>query len=323
MRAMNAMGQRTWARGQPLELLELPQPEPREDEVRVRVAVAGVNPVDWKMREGGEIRLAAKLLGPPLPFVPGIDFAGTIDAVGARVSGFSLGDRVVGATDFSRGQRGSYAQAVLARADQLCKLPDAVSFESAGATPVAGSTAWLSLVEIGKLPQGDASAAVLVLGAAGGVGQFAVQVAKLRGARAIAVCSSRNQELARSLGADVALDYGAGEVLEEARKHGPYQVVIDCVGGYSAAACRSLLRAGGRHVMVSAGKQSVQVLVPPFTSRLVLGRSSPARLRALVDGIAAGQIRVVIAARFPLAEAEQATRLSRAGRTAGKIILTP
>ncbi len=205
------------------------------------------------------------------------------------MTGFAIGERVVGATDFSRNQRGSYAEQVVVRGDQLCKLPDPVSFESAGALPVAGCTAWLSLVEIGRLPAQSDGKAVLVLGAAGGVGQFAVQIAKLQGARAVAVCSSRNQELVRSLGADVSIDYGQGDALEAARKHGPYQVVIDCVGGYPAPGCRGLLAPGGRHVMVSAGKQSAQVLVPPFSSKLVLGRLEPGAARGAGPGDRGGK----------------------------------
>src|SRR5207237_4558185 len=136
--------------------------------------------------EGGPMRVALRVVGPPLPFVPGVDFAGVVDAVGAGVTEVKEGDRVVGGTDFSRGQRGSYADTVIARPDQLCRLPDEVAFDVAGALPVAGVTAWTSLVEIGRLADaaagggastgdgaraGGGAQAVLVLGASGGVGQ--------------------------------------------------------------------------------------------------------------------------------------------------------
>jgi NADPH:quinone reductase-like Zn-dependent oxidoreductase len=322
---MKAMGQRTWAIGQPLELLDLPAPTPKAGEVLVRVAAIGVNPVDWKMREGGPLRLAMRFVGPALPFVPGIDFAGTVQAAGSQVTSLKVGDRVVGGTDFSRGQRGSYAEFVTAREDQICALPPAVDFESAGGLPVAGVTAWMSLMEIGGLGARPSGAAVLVLGASGGVGQFAVQIAKMQSARVVGVSSAKNVDLVRALGADVALDYSQGDALQQAKAHRPFHVIVDCVGGYSAARCRALLVPGGRHVMVSGESPTTvaQVLVPPFTSRTILGRSTTARLRPLVEGIAAGAIRVPIAKRFPLAQANEAHVLSQAGRTTGKILLVP
>lgn len=322
---MKAMAQRSWAAGQPLELVDLPDPTPKASEVRVRVAAIGVNPVDWKMRESGPIRVAARVVGPPLPFVPGIDFAGTVDAVGSGVSALKVGDRVVGGTDFSRGQRGSYAEFVTARPTQLCVLPKEVDFESAAALPVAGVTAWMALMEIGGLGARPAGTAVLVLGASGGVGQFVVQVAKMQGARVIGVSSGRNVALVRGLGADTAIDYSQGDALEQAKPHGPFGVIVDCVGGYSGPGCRALLVPGGRHIMVAGEKPGsvAQILVPPFTSRTILGRATTARLQPLVAGIAAGKIRVEIAARLPLVEAEKAHAMSQGARTTGKILLLP
>lgn len=317
------MAQRSWRRGEPLALVELPTPEPAPDQVRVAVRAIGVNPVDWKMREHGPLRLAARWIGPPPPVVVGVDFAGVVDAVGARAAGFRAGDRVVGGTDFSRRQRGSYADTVLVRPDQLCPLPDAVDFETAGALPVAGVTAWLSVVALGRLGAGEGA---LVLGASGGVGQLAVQIAKhVRGGRVVAVCSARNAGLVEGLGADLVIDYGRGDALAQARPHGPYRVVIDCVGSYAGAGCRALLAPGGRHVLVSGDSAGAiaQLLVPPFSSRPVLGRPTRARLEPVVAAVAAGRVRVTIAHRLPLAEAEEAHRLSRTGRVAGKIVLLP
>lgn len=321
---MRLMAQRSWRRGEPMRLVELPTPEPAPGAVRVAVRAIGVNPVDWKMREMGPLRLAARAIGPPPPVVVGVDFAGVVDAVGAGVRELRVGARVVGGTDFSRRQRGSYADTVLVRPDQLCALPDAVDFETAGALPVAGVTAWLSLVEIGRLRPGQR---VLVLGASGGVGHLAVQIAKhvQEAGRVVGVCSARNAPFVSALGADVVLDYRQGDALEQARAHAPYQVVVDCVGGYSAARCRALLARGGRHVMVSGESPgaAVQLLVPPFSSRLVLGRPTRARLAPLVAALAAGRLRVHVAHRLPLEQAEEAHRLSRSGRVTGKIVLLP
>lgn len=317
------MAQRSWRRGAPLELVELPTPEPKPDQVRVAVRAIGVNPVDWKMRERGPLRLAARVAGPPPPVVVGVDFAGVVDAVGAQAQGFQVGDRVVGGTDFSRGQRGSYADTVFVRPDQLCPLPEGFDLEVAGALPVAGVTAWMSVVELGRLGAGQRA---LILGASGGVGQLAVQIAKhVRGGTVVGVCSARNAALVEGLGADVVIDYGRGDPLAEARPHGPYQVVVACVGSYAGQGCRALLAKGGRHVIVSGDSlgAALQVLVPPFSSKSVLGRPNRARLEPVVAAVAAGQVRVNIAHRLPLAEADEAHRLSRTERMTGKIVLIP
>ncbi len=318
---MKLMAQASWSKGEPLALVEMPTPEPRADEVRVAVQAIGVNPVDWKMREKGPLRLAAQLLAPPPPVVVGVDFAGVIDAVGAKVSGVKPGDRVVGGTNFSRRQRGSYADIVFVRADQLCVLPADFDIEVAGALPVAGVTAWMSVIELGHLAAGQNA---LILGASGGVGQLALQIAKhVCGARVVAVCSAKNEALVRGLGADFVLDYGSGDALEQAVQHGPYQVVVDCIGTYSGAGCRALLQKGGRHVIVSGESigNIAQLFVPPFSSKAVLGRPTRERLAHLVSAISAGKVKVNIAQRFALAEAEQAHALSQTGRVTGKIVL--
>ncbi|HVN37764.1 MAG TPA: NAD(P)-dependent alcohol dehydrogenase [Myxococcota bacterium] len=317
------MAQRSFARGEPLVLTELPTRDPHADEIRVAVKAIGVNPVDWKMRTMGPLRLAARLIGPPPPVVVGVDFAGVVDAVGARVADLAVGDRVVGGTDFSRGQRGSYADTVYVRPDQVCPIPPEVDLETAGALPVAGVTAWMSLREIGRLDPGERA---LVLGASGGVGQFAVQIAKrVLGGFVVGVCSGKNAALVASLGADAVLDYEHGDILAQARACGPYQVVIDCVGSYSGAGCRALLARGGRHVIVSGDSAAAiaQLFVPPFSSKAVLARANRERLGHVVRAVAEGKVKVNIAQRFALADAEKAHALSRTGRVAGKLVLLP
>jgi NADPH:quinone reductase-like Zn-dependent oxidoreductase len=318
---MRLMGQSSWRRGEPLALVELPTPPPRADQVRVAVKAIGVNPVDWKMREHGPLRLAARILGPPPPVVVGVDFAGVVDAVGANVAGVAVGDRVVGGTDFSRRQRGSYADTVFVRPDQICAVPDGVDFETAGALPVAGVTAWMSLTELGRLEAGQR---VLVLGASGGVGQIAIQLARrVLGAFTVGVCSAKNVPLLHELGVDVAIDYGMGDALDRAARHGPYRVVVDAVGSYAASRCRELLGHGGRHVIVAGEsvRSALQPLVPPFRSKAVLGRPTRARLEPVVAAVARGAVQVRIVERFSLAEAERAHALSRTGRVAGKLVL--
>ncbi len=320
---MQLMAQKSWKAGEPLALVELPTPEPPADQLRVAVKAIGVNPVDWKMRESGPLRLASRLLGPPPPVVVGVDFAGVVDAVGSAVAGVRVGDRVAGGTNFSRRQRGSYADTVFVRPDQVCALPAQLALDIAGALPVAGVTAWISVVELGRLEAGQKA---LILGASGGVGQLAVQIAKhVQNARVVAVCSERNAELVHGLGADVVLDYTKGDALGQARPHGPYQVVVDCVGSYSGAGCRALLSSSGRHVMVSGDSIGAvgQLLVPPFSSKAVLGQPSRQRLAKVVEAVVEGRVRVNIAHRFGLADAEQAHQLSRTGRVTGKLVLLP
>ncbi|MCG6498001.1 NAD(P)-dependent alcohol dehydrogenase [Kitasatospora sp. A2-31] len=320
------MAQRSWKAGERLELVELPTPEPRKGEVRVGVRAAGVNPIDWKMRSYGPLRLAGRVLGPRPPVVVGMDFAGVVDAVGPGVTGFAPGDRVVGGTDFSRRQRGSYADSVVVRADQLCPVPDSVDLTVAAALPVSGVTARMAVVELGRIRRVQpAERRVLVLGASGAVGQFAVQIARSEGAFTVGVCSARNTELVGGLGADAVIDYGSGDALAQARAHGPFHLVIDCVGGYSAAGCRALLSARGLHIMVAGDDPAslLQLLVAPRRSRSILGRPTGRRLEPLVAAVADGSLRVSLAQTLPLTEAEEAHRLSRSGRMTGKLILLP
>jgi NADPH:quinone reductase-like Zn-dependent oxidoreductase len=324
---MYAMGQASWAPG-PLVRIDMEPPPLGARDVQVAVHAAGVNPVDWKMRARGPLRLAARLLrplrGPHGPVIVGVDFAGVVEAVGAQVTEVKAGTRVVGGTNFARGQHGSYADTVVVHVDQVCVLPDEVPFDVAGALPVAGVTAWRALFEYRKIEPGRRA---LVLGASGGVGQFAVQIAKhvCRADLVAGVCSSKNAAMVKELGADVVLEYDQRDPLEAARAHGPFDVVVDCVGGYGAAKCRSLLGRGGRHVMVAGDsiRMALQVIVPPFRSRAILGRPNGARLRGLVDAVAAGKVKVPIAGRIPLAEVERAHELSRAGRLTGKLVLLP
>jgi len=324
---MYAMAMESWSSAE-LVRVELDAPEVGRRDVRVAVHAIGVNPVDWKMRSGGPIRLAARVVrtfrGPRGPIILGVDFAGVIDAVGADVTDLAVGQRVVGGTDFSRGQHGSYADTVVVRADQVCALPDQVSLEVAGSLPVAGVTAWMALSEYRAI---GPSERVLVLGASGGVGQFAVQLAKRTcGAALVAgVCSGKNAAFVTDLGADVVLDYTAGDALAQAEAHGPFDIVVDTAGTYPARRCRALLAPRGRHVMVAGdgAAMMMQVLVPPFRSRAILGKPTRKRLAAVVDAVAAGQLVVNIAKQMPLADVQAAHELSQTGRMTGKLVLKP
>jgi NADPH:quinone reductase-like Zn-dependent oxidoreductase len=324
---MYAMALESWD-SETLTRVDLPTPEPRAHEVRVAVKAIGVNPVDWKMRKGGFLGVIARTIrafrGPHGPIVLGVDFAGVVEAVGSEVEDLQVGQRVVGGTNFSVGQHGSYADTVVVRPAQVAPIPDNVSFEDAGALPVTGVTAWMAMTEYRPIGPGTRT---LVLGASGGVGQLAVQVAKhtLHADVVVGVCSSKNVDFVRSLGADEVIDYGAGDPLEQAAPHGPFDVIVDCAGGYSGGRCRAMLADKGRHVMVAGESPAamVQIFVPPFRSRAILGKSTRPRLAAIVGAVSKGEVKVRIEERFPLADVEAALAKSQTGRMTGKIVLIP
>lgn len=309
---------------EPLALVELPSAPLGPRSVRVAVRAAGVNPVDWKMREGGPLRLAWKVLGPPGPLVAGVDFAGEVTEVGREVRTVSPGVRVVGWTDFSRKQRGTYATEVLVDESQCLPLPEKVSYEDAACLPIPGATAWRAFVEYGNLDK-RRDARVLVLGASGGVGLAAIQLGRNLGARVWGVCSSRNTALVERLGA-TAIDYTQGDALEQARAVGPFDVILNVVSteSYPTGRCRALLTGDGVLGLAVQGPRDVPwFLRSPRKVRSVFGEPSRARLAPFVDALAHGAYESVIEQRFPLADAEQAHARSRTGKVVGKLVLVP
>jgi len=199
-------------RDEPLELVELPSKPLAPNEIRVRVHAIGVNPVDWKMRRGGPLRFAYRFVGPRGPLVVGVDFAGEVTELGSEVTTLEKGTRVVGGTNFSRKQHGSYADEVIVRPDQCAILPDGVTYERAACLPVPGVTAWTALTKLSRVSS-TPGAKVLVLGASGGVGLATLRLAKMFGAQAFGVCSARNIAVVEAHGA-TAIDYGKGDSLE-------------------------------------------------------------------------------------------------------------
>jgi NADPH:quinone reductase-like Zn-dependent oxidoreductase len=302
----------------PLRAMEVPAPRLGARDVRVEVRAIGVNPVDWKMRSGGPMRLAHRVLGPSGPLVVGVDFSGVVVESGPEAD-LPVGARVVGATDFSRGQLGSYASQVCVRADQCALLPENVSFEDAAVLPVPGATA-LRAFEVAGV---GAGAKVLVLGASGGVGLVTLQLAKARGMKTVGVCSTRNVALVERMGA-IAIDYTKGDPLEAARAHGPFDLVVHAVGTatYPLGKCRSVLAPGGKVALVVVKPADYPCLVFGSVAS-VLGRPTRARLEVLVRALANGEIEPIVEARIPLGEAEKAHRISRAGKVVGKLLLVP
>lgn len=306
----------------PLELVTLPSRALRSNELRVRTRAIGVNPVDWKMRGAdGFLGFMQRILGPSGPLVVGVDFAGEVVEVGARVSELAVGMRVVGGADFSRGQWGSYADEVIVRPDQCAVLPDSVSFEAAACLPVAAVTAWMALTEHAHVGEGSR---VLVLGASGGVGLFAIELAKMLGAEAVGVCSTRNVPVIERLGA-TAIDYTAGDALEAARPHGPFDLVLHMIGTqtYPLTTCRSMLSSKGIVDLVAYRSADVFAVLFSRQVRTILGRATSARLTPLVEALARKDLDPIIERRLPLADGEEAHAISRAGKVVGKLLLIP
>lgn len=308
---MLAIRQETLGGPEVLELVEVERPEPRPTEVLVRVAAAGVNPVDWKTRAGGAF------LGQP-PFTVGWDVAGVVEALGRGVTRFAPGDRVFGMPRFPA-EAAAYAEYVTSPSRQLARIPDGLSDVEAAALPLAGLTAWQALVETADVRPGKR---VLILGAAGGVGHLAVQIAKARGAYVIGTASAGKHAFLAELGADEAVDYRNEAVEERVRDA---DVLLDLVGGDGTAAALSALRDDGLAVILpsSAG---LDALREHARGRVrvtgILVEPDRAGLEALAALVAGGSLRPHVAETFPLAEAARAHEVGEAGRTTGKLVLS-
>ncbi|MBR8741828.1 NADP-dependent oxidoreductase [Nocardiopsis sp. MG754419] len=303
---MKAMALETYGSDDDLRARELPDPKVAPGEVLIRVRAAGVNPVDWKLASGG----LDGIMETQFPLIPGWDVAGVVEAVGLDAGEYSVGDEVYGYVRKDWAKNGTYAELVSAHVRMLAPKPASLDWREAASVPLAGLTALQALdrVEVGA---GDT---VLVHAAAGGVGSFGVQISVARGARVIGTASEHNHEHLRALGAE-PVTYGEG-LVERVRALAPEGVdaVMDFVGGGVAA----LPVTEHRERVVSiadaevTGRGGRYVWVRPDADGLV-------ELSRLAD---AGDLTVHVDREFPLEEAGEAWRLSRTGRTRGKIVLT-
>ncbi|MFO0582967.1 MAG: NAD(P)-dependent alcohol dehydrogenase [Anaeromyxobacter sp.] len=307
-----------------LRLVEVPKPVPRGDEVLVAVRAASVNAADWRVVAARPFlaRFHSGLLRPKRVTSPGADVAGVVEAVGPAVRRLKVGDAVFG--DVFRSNLAGFAEYKCAREGELALKPASASFEEAAAIPLAGTTALHAVRDVGQVRPGER---VLVMGASGGVGTYAVQLARHLGAEVTAVCSTGKAELARSLGAHHVVDYTREDALGGAAR---YDLILGVNGDRSILDYRRALAPRGRYAMVGgAGGQLFQALL--FGGLLSLGAkkmrvvSSQPVLEDLVhlaELFEAGKLRPVLDRRFPLAEAAEAIRLVEAGHVAGKVIVT-
>jgi NADPH:quinone reductase-like Zn-dependent oxidoreductase len=309
MATMKAVRFHSYGSPEVLVLEEVPRPQAEAGEVLIRVQGAGVNPLDWKVRAGH----VKEWLQHRLPLIPGWDASGVVEAVGEGVTAFKSGDKVYGMLDFR--QDGAYAEYVVAKAQDLASPPRSMDRVRAGAVPLAALTAWQALFDVGGLSSGQS---VLIHAAAGGVGHFAVQFAKWKGARVMGTASAGNAGFLQELGADEVIDYRATRFEEAVRE---VDVVLDTMGGDTQRKSWQVLKKGGILVATlgisspeAAREHQVRgegVMVHPDSAQL-------AEIAGLIDG---GQVKPVVTTVLPLAEAARAHELSQTGHTRGKIVL--
>lgn len=305
-----------------LQLAERPVPRPGRGQVLVRVRAASVNPRDWLVREG---KYVFNFALPALPFVIGSDFAGEVVEAGPGVTAFRVADQVFGMQPL-RGGMGAYAEYVAIDAGAIALKPRDIGFEEAAAVPCAGLTAWGALARIGRVAPGSS---VAINGASGGVGTYAVQIAKALGAKVTAITSTANAALVTGLGADEVVDYKSCDPLAAIRGA---DVFFDAIGRTDFGRARACLRRGGRYVTtipgaaaaftaLSTGAARLARLGDGKSSHMVLVRAWGEDLAALGGLMAAGKLRSVIEQSYPLAEAAQAHVRSRSWRVRGKLVL--
>ena len=308
---MRAIRQKALGGPEVLELVDVPRPSPTPTEVLVRTVAAGVNPVDWKLRARGG------LLGEP-PFTVGWDVAGVVEEVGYGVTRFSVGDSVFGMPRFPR-EAAAYAEYVTSPSRQLARVPQGLGDVEAGALPLAGLTAWQALVETADVRPGQR---VLVLGAAGGVGHLAVQIAKARGAYVLGTARAEKHSFLADLGIDEAIDYTTEAVSDRAHD---VDVVVDLVGGDTGRDALPALKDDGLFVAVPSSS-GIDALHAAAAGRVritgILVEPDRAGLEALGALVESGGLRVHVEKTFPLAEASRAHELGETGRVRGKLVLT-
>jgi len=302
---------------------ETATPAPGEGEVLIRVRAAAANPMDAHLMKGAYLMRPMTGLRAPRAGRPGADLAGEVEAVGRNVTRFQPGDAVFGAS------RGTFAEYVCAREDRLAPRPANLSFEQAAALPVAGLTALQGLRDKARVGPGQK---VLIHGAAGGVGTFAVQIARAWGAEVTGVCRTTNMDLVRSLGAHHVVDYTREDFTRSAP---PYDVMLDCVGDRSFRDCRRALRPQGTYVAVGVRPGGrwlgplPHLLTVLLSSRFVSQRVVFFVARVIAEDLAAlktlaetGKLMPVIGRRFPLTEAAEAIRYLGTGHPQGKVVIT-
>lgn len=322
---MKAIVYRCYGSAEVLKLEEIAKPPPADDEVLVKVHAAALNPLDWHyMRGEPYIMRMSSGLGGPTDTRMGVDFAGTVEAVGRNVTRFKPGDEVFG------GRSGAFAEYVNIREDRaVAPKPANLTFEQAASAPIAAITALQGLRDKGRIQPGHK---VLINGASGGVGTFAVQIAKSFGADVTGVCSTRNVELVRSIGADHVIDYTQEDFTRSEQR---YDLILDNVGNRSLSDLRRVLKDNGALVMVGGFSRDPWIgpmmqpikasMLSPFVRQelvLLLAELNQHDLEVLSGLMQAGKVRPVIDRRYTLSEVPTAIRYLEEGRARGKVVVS-
>lgn len=312
---MKAIRYREYGPPDVLRLEDVPTPTPKDDEVLIRVRAASTNPLDWRVMRGSPYPIRI-MVGLPRPRDPrlGVDVAGRVEAVGGNVTEFQPGDDVFGSCS------GAFAEYASAREKTLASVPAGVTFEQAASAVVGGVTALQGLRDRGRLQRGQS---VLINGAAGGVGTFAVQIAKWLGAEVTGVCSTRNVEMVQSLGADRVVDYTRENFAAVGRR---YDLILDMIGSRSLCECRRALTKEGTLAVVGGRLRNMVVapVVSPFVSQRlipVMARVRKEDLVTLGGLLEAGTVTPVIDRTYPLAEVPKAISYLEEGHARGKVVI--
>lgn len=304
-----------------MELKEIPKPVPDDNQVLVKIMAASVNPLDWHFLRGAPyfIRFMTGLSKPKQQIL-GVDMAGIIEALGKNVKEFKLGDEVFGA-----GGLGAFAEYVCKKEGKIIHKPPTPSFAQAAAIPVAGLTALQGLRK-GNIQAGQK---VLIIGAAGGVGSFAVQIAKSYGAQVTGVCSSKNVELVRSLGADNVIDYTKEDYTNSGQQ---YDLILDNASPYSISSFRRILTKNGVYVGVGGGGSVTQMIMSLILAMIYsvtgkkkfktfLANINKEDLTTVRELIESGKVKVVIDKTFPFEKIPDAIRYLEEGHARGKVVI--
>src|SRR6266516_635260 len=311
-----------------LKLENIEKPVPTDDQLLVRVRAASLNPYDWHFIEGTPYIMRAMGVGlrKPKDTRVGVDFAGTVEAVGKNVTNFKPGDEVFG------GKGGAFAEYVCPRANRAVALkPANITFEQAASVNIAGITALQGLRDKGKVRSGQK---VLINGASGGVGTFAVQIAKFFGANVTGVCSTRNVDMVKSLGADQVIDYTKEDFAKGSER---YDVILDNVPNHSLSEIRRILTPTGKYVMIGGGGPNdnrwigpfgrviYTLLLSPFVSHqmgMMLADANQKDLTILADLMQSGKVKPVIDRTYRLDQVAEAMRYLEQGHARGKVVIT-
>jgi NADPH:quinone reductase-like Zn-dependent oxidoreductase len=292
-----------------LKLEEVLVPTPKEDEMLVKVFAAGVNSFDGTLRSGKY----AKPNGTQLPWHPGYDIAGVVERVGGKVTKFKVGDPVYAMIDILKG--GGYAEYALAKETDAALKPATISFLEAAGAPSVALTAWQAMVDKANVQSGQT---VLVHGASGGVGMFAIPFAKIRGAKVFATASTANQDFLKQLGADVAIDYKTQKFEDIAKD---VDVVIDAVAGETLVRSYPIVKKGGIIVALSDNVDKAQLDKYGIRGTSLVVQNSGDELAQIGKLIDQGKIKVIVSETFPLVDANKAQAKADLGHTRGKIVL--